>query len=195
MRRNLLLVGALGFTLLHGQALPSEQKQKVDDAVPVKAPAKPRRPRRMLVSNLAMRDGHPWHGSSYDTIPAANYAIAQMGKRTGAYEAVFSDDVEMFRPDRIKQFDAICFLNTVGVLFEDPELKEIATRLHRGRQGVRGDSRCHRDLRAVSQVRPVAAVRPDAGRDRERRTSLGRGDHDSEGGGPEEPAECRVSRR
>jgi type 1 glutamine amidotransferase len=47
-----------------------------------------------------------------------------MGKRTGAYEAVFSDDVEMLRPDRIKQFDAICFLNTVGVLFEDPELRK-----------------------------------------------------------------------
>jgi len=78
----------------------------------------------MLVSNLMMRDGHPWHGSSWDTIPAANYAIAQMGERTGAYEAVFSNDVEMFRPNRIKQFDAICFLNTVGVLFEDPELRK-----------------------------------------------------------------------
>ena len=128
MRRNLLLMGVLGFTLgctlLHGQALPSEQKQRVDNAIPVKAPAKPRRLRRMLVSNLMMRDGHPWHGSSYDTIPAANYAIGEMGKRTSAYEAVFSDDVEMFRPDRIKQSDAICFLNTVGVLFEDPELRK-----------------------------------------------------------------------
>jgi hypothetical protein len=73
MRRNLPLMGA-GVTLLQGQALPPEQKQKVDDAIPVKALAKPRRPRRMLVSNLMMRDGHPWHGSSYDTIQAANYA-------------------------------------------------------------------------------------------------------------------------
>lgn len=124
LRRNLLLVGALGFTLLHGQAPAPEQKQKVDDAVPAKAPAKPKRPRRMLVGNLATRDGHPWRGSSWATIPAADSAIAQMGKRTGAYEAVFSDDVEMFRPERIKQFDALCFLNTVGVLFEDPELKK-----------------------------------------------------------------------
>ena len=124
MRRNLLLMGALGFTLLHGQELPPEQKQKVNDAVPAKAPAKPKRPRRMLVSNLEMRDGHPWHGSSYATIPVNNYAIGLMGQRTGAYEAVFSDDVEMFRPERIKQFDAICFLNTGGVLFEDPELRK-----------------------------------------------------------------------
>jgi type 1 glutamine amidotransferase len=46
-----------------------------------------------------------------------------MGKVTGAYEAVFNDDIEMFRPANIKQFDAICFNNTVGVLFDDPELR------------------------------------------------------------------------
>jgi type 1 glutamine amidotransferase len=124
MRRNLLLVGALSLAFLGAQTLPPEQKQKVDSAIPAKAPAKPKRPRRMLVTNVEMRDGRPWRGSSHDTIPAANYAVEQMGKRTGAYEAVFSNDVEMFRPGRIKHFDAICFLNTVGVLFEDPELKK-----------------------------------------------------------------------
>ncbi|MBI4876846.1 MAG: ThuA domain-containing protein, partial [Acidobacteria bacterium] len=45
-------------------------------------------------------------------------------RRTGAFEAVFSNDVELFPPDKIKQFDAICFNNTQGVLFEDPELKK-----------------------------------------------------------------------
>ncbi|MGC9999397.1 MAG: ThuA domain-containing protein [Bryobacteraceae bacterium] len=138
MRHNLLFMGALGFTLLHGQALPPEQKQKVDDAVPAKAPAKPKKPRRMLVSNLEMRDGHPWHGSSYATIPVDNYAIGLMGQRTGAYEAVFSDDVEMFRPERIKQFDAICFLNTGGVLFEDPELRKSLLAFIAGGKGFVG---------------------------------------------------------
>ena len=46
-----------------------------------------------------------------------------MGKLTGAYEAVFSDDIEMFRPANIKQFDAICFNNTLGVLLDNPELR------------------------------------------------------------------------
>jgi type 1 glutamine amidotransferase len=52
-----------------------------------------------------------------------NYAIQQMGKATGAYQAVFNDDIEMFRPANIEQFDAICFNNTLGVLFDDPELR------------------------------------------------------------------------
>ena len=30
----------------------------------------------------------------------------------------------MFRPDKLRQFDALCFANTVGVLFEDPELRK-----------------------------------------------------------------------
>ena len=124
MGRDLLLLGALGVTLLPGQGLSPEQKQKVDEALPTKAQTRPRRPRRMLVLNLEMRDGQPWHGSSYATLPVADYAIEQLGKRTGAYEAVFSDDVELLRPNRIQRFDAICFLNTVGVLFEDPELKQ-----------------------------------------------------------------------
>jgi hypothetical protein len=136
--RSTILVGALALTLLRGQTLPPEQKQKVDDAIPVQAPAKPKRPRRMLVSNLEMRDGHPWRGSSHDTIPVANYAIGQMGIRTGAYEAVFSDDVEMFRPVRIKQFDAVCFLNTVGVLFEDAELKKSLLAFIAGGKGFVG---------------------------------------------------------
>ena len=89
-----------GAGVLWGQEMTSEQKAQVDAAIPGKAPAKPRKRRRMLVSNLSMRDGQPFRGSSYAVIPTANYAFEQMGKRTGAYEAVFSNDIEMFRPER-----------------------------------------------------------------------------------------------
>src|SRR5262245_15098620 len=104
--------------LLHGQDLQEDQKRRVDEALPQKPSAKAKKPRRMLVTNLSMRDGKPVRGSSYATIPVGNYAIDQLGKRTGAYEAIFSNDVEMFRPARIREFDALCFQNTVGVLFE-----------------------------------------------------------------------------
>lgn len=118
-------IAALAFVpLLHGQLLSPEQKRQVDAAIPQEAPARPKTPRRILVSNLAMRDGRPFRGSSDATNPIVNYAIEQIGKRTGAYEAVFNNDVEMFRPDKLKQFDALCFANTVGVLFEDPELRK-----------------------------------------------------------------------
>lgn len=102
--------------------LTQEEIARIDAATPKRARAKPKKPRKMLVSNLAMRDGRVVRG--HPSIPHGNYAIEQMGKRTGAYEVVFSDDIEMFRPGVIDQFDAICFNNTVGVLFDDPELRE-----------------------------------------------------------------------
>ncbi len=118
---------------LQGQEIQPDQKARIDAAVPRKAQAKPKQPRRLLVTNLSMRDGKPVRGSSAATIPPGNYAIQQMGRVTGAYEAVFSDDIEMFRPANIKQFDAICFNNTLGVLFDDPELEGLAARLRRER--------------------------------------------------------------
>jgi uncharacterized protein len=121
---QICMVMALCCAPLQGQELQVEQKARVDEAVPRKAPAKPRQPRRILVTNLSIRDGKPVRGSSYATIAVGNYAIEQMGKLTGAYEAVFNDDIEMFRPANLKQFDAICFNNTVGVLFDDAELRK-----------------------------------------------------------------------
>ncbi len=110
--------------LLAGREPSAAEKAQVEAAAPEKAPARVRKPRRMLVMNLAMRNGKPFKGSSDDAIPAANYAFRLMGKRTGAYEAVFSNDVELLRPGSIRQFDAICFLNTVGVLFDDAALRQ-----------------------------------------------------------------------
>ena len=77
----------------HGQELQSDQKERVDAAIPRKAPERPRQPRRLLVTNLSMRDGKPFRGSSAATVPVGNYAIEQIGKVTGAYQAVFNDDI------------------------------------------------------------------------------------------------------
>jgi type 1 glutamine amidotransferase len=108
----------------------------VEAAIPAKAPARPKKPRRLLVTNFAKVNDRVVRG--HPSIPAANYAIELMGKRTGAFEAVFSNDVEMFRPDKIKQFDAICFNNSQGVLFEDPELKKSLLDFVTGGHGVVG---------------------------------------------------------
>ena len=125
-KRILLLFSGVGLcaSLVCGQQpqLTPEQKQQIEAAIPKKAPGRPGKSRRLLVTNLAKNGDRVIRG--HPAIPAGNYAIELMGKRTGAFEAVFSDDVEMFRPDKIRQFDAICFNNTQGVLFDDPELKK-----------------------------------------------------------------------
>ncbi len=97
-------------------------RQKIEQAIPATPAAVPQKPRKLLVVTLNMRDGKPSGG--HPSIPYGNYAIELMGRRTGAYQAVFSNDIAIFRPENLKQFDAICFNNTVGVLFDDPELRQ-----------------------------------------------------------------------
>lgn len=120
-----LAVLVLSARVANAQTIAPEQKQAIDAALAsVTAPAKPAQPRVVLVSNLQIRNGKPWQAPSYPHVVAQNYAIEEMGRRTGAYSVVFSDDVEMFRPDKIRQFDAIIFNNTSGVLTEDAQLRE-----------------------------------------------------------------------
>jgi type 1 glutamine amidotransferase len=118
------------------QQLTPDQKQRVEAALPAKALVPPKKPRRLLVTSLAKVNdrlvrGHP-------SIPAATYAIEQMGNRTGAWETVFSNDIEMFRPDQIRQFDAVCFNNSQGVLWDDAERKQSLLDFVRSGHGLIG---------------------------------------------------------
>jgi hypothetical protein len=125
MTKRIFVLSLLAFLApLYGQGLTPEQKKPIDDAMPKAAPAMPQKPRRVLVSTLNVRRGSVRLGErEHSSIPYGNYAIEQLGKRTGAYEAVFNNDIAMFKPGVIDQFDAILFLNTVGVLFDDKELR------------------------------------------------------------------------
>lgn len=106
-----------------GQAQISEQeRQQIEQALPKECAVAPKKTRRLLVVTLNVRDGKVTKG--HPSIPCGNQAIVRMGQTTGAYQTVISNDVEMFRPERIKAFDAICFNNTVGVLVDDPQLRQ-----------------------------------------------------------------------
>ena len=83
------------------QNFTPEQRRLIDAALPLQAPAQPARPRRLLVMNLQMRDGALTKGPSNFALPAQNYALEQMGQRTGAYAVTVSDDVNLFRPGTI----------------------------------------------------------------------------------------------
>jgi type 1 glutamine amidotransferase/sugar phosphate isomerase/epimerase len=104
------------------ERLTPEERRDVEAALPAEAPAKPRKPRKLLVIDLNVAYGGVNGG--HRSIPAANLAIGQMGKRTGAYEAIFSNDVANLKYDKIRQFDAVFLNNTVGTLFVDPEVRE-----------------------------------------------------------------------
>jgi type 1 glutamine amidotransferase len=79
-----------------------EQVKQIEAAAPDAAPAKPAKPRKVLVW------GHSW---THLPNPFAEKAIEILGKKTGAFTAVVSDDPRLLLPDRIVAFDALVLNN------------------------------------------------------------------------------------
>ncbi len=115
------------------ERLSPEDRERIEAALPKEAQAKPQKPRKLLVLDLNIAYG------GHRSIPAENFALAQMGKETGAYEAVFSNDLENLKYPAIKQFDAIYLNNTVGMIFVDPAVRNGLLRFVREGGGLGGN--------------------------------------------------------
>jgi hypothetical protein len=63
-------------------------------------------------------------GPHRNTIRTAQQVFKLLGEKTGAFEAVVSDDLANFEPDKLKQFDAVIFANTTGEVFCRPADKD-----------------------------------------------------------------------
>ncbi|MEM7145059.1 MAG: ThuA domain-containing protein [Verrucomicrobiota bacterium] len=101
-------------------ALPKvtdEQKASVAAALPQKATAKPKSPRKILVF-------YRCEGFIHKSIPAGNHALAELGKQTGAFEVDLADTYDVFTPENLEQYDAILFNNTTHLKFDDPAHRE-----------------------------------------------------------------------
>jgi type 1 glutamine amidotransferase len=114
--------------------LTVEEVQKIENAVPKQATVKSAKPRKLLVFWLC-------EGFFHKSIPLVNKAIVQMGKTTGAYETVVTNDMSIFKPENLRQFDAICFNNTTGLKFnpkKTPELCKSLMDFVKGGKGIAG---------------------------------------------------------
>jgi len=95
------------------RAVTEEEIAKITAALPSK-PVVEAKPRKMLVF---WRCEGFFHGS----IPVVNKAMEMMGKKTGVYDVVITDDYSVFTPEKLKEFDAVCLNNTVGLKFNPQE--------------------------------------------------------------------------
>jgi type 1 glutamine amidotransferase len=123
-----------GFTLAARDEAAGEsgERRRIEAALPAKAPATPRRPRKLLIFDLNV--GYGGHAS----IRTANLAFTMMGAKTGAFETVISRDPSIFKPESLRQFDAVFFNNTVGNCFEDPALRQSLVEFVYGGGGLMG---------------------------------------------------------
>jgi type 1 glutamine amidotransferase len=112
--------------------LPQEIKAGIEQAVPTKASATPKKPRKLLILDENV------NAYVHNTIPHGNYALQMMAKHTGAFEPVFSNDLNNLKYPKIKEFDAI-FLNSAGgMIFVAPEIRESLLRYVREGGGLAG---------------------------------------------------------
>jgi hypothetical protein len=104
---------------------------KIEAAVPDEATAKPAKARKILVFWLCK-------GWFHECIPVANKAIELMGRKTGAFDAVFSDDMNVFDANKLAEFDAIIFNNTTKLEFNEPGQRQALMDFVKGGKGIIG---------------------------------------------------------
>jgi type 1 glutamine amidotransferase len=83
-------------------------------ALPDKAPARPKQPRKVLVLAKAS-------GFVHSSIPLAARTVGEMGKKTGAWSTTVSYDSAVITTDNLKQYDAIFLASTTGAFLDDPD--------------------------------------------------------------------------
>jgi len=116
MRRAMLSVGFLAvagwfwFSTAARADVPPDQIAKVTKAAPEKATAEPAQKRKVLAFTKAL-------GFVHSSIPLCAKTVEILGNKSGAWETVTSNDLAMFEPDSLKQFDAVFMCSTTGEVF------------------------------------------------------------------------------
>ena len=109
----------------------AEEMIKVEAVVPQTAPAKPQKARKLLIFTLAK-------GFVHDSIPLAAQTFTLMGKKTGAYETVVTDDPQAFAPEKLECFDAVLMDSTTGTPLADKALQQSLLAFVKSGKGIAG---------------------------------------------------------
>jgi len=96
----------------------AEQIAKMRAAAPKQARVKPEKGRKLLVFSLS------W-GFKHTSIPYGKKAIQILGEESKAFETTLSDDIRMFEPESLKQYDAVFFNNTNNEIFLPEEMDKL----------------------------------------------------------------------
>ena len=96
---------------------PPGAAEKISAALPDTPFAKPEKLRKVLVFSKT-------NGFRHGSIATGKLALTEMGRKTGAFEAVISDDLAEFEAEHLKKYDAVCFLSTTMNVFS-PHPKEL----------------------------------------------------------------------
>lgn len=120
---------------------PPGAAEKIAKVLPQEPYAKPEKPRKLLVFSKT-------NGFRHASIATGKLMLEELGRRTGAFETVISDDLEQFELPNLEQYDAVCFLSTTMNVFS-PHPKEMEKLSDADKQAARErDARLKENLMA-----------------------------------------------
>ncbi|MBI9016261.1 MAG: ThuA domain-containing protein [Phycisphaerae bacterium] len=129
---KIILILAFIFTTnsIANAAVSADELAKIQKAAPAKAPAKPATARKLLIFSKC-------NGYRHGSIPYVTAAIEIMGKKTGAYTTAVSEDMNVFAPEYLNGYDAVCFNNTTMLTFT-PSQRQALMSFVKGGKGIVG---------------------------------------------------------
>jgi hypothetical protein len=119
MRRILpaaIVVLLLAGTQVRAQAANKDHVDRMMAAAPLKPIVAPKKARKLLIFTLAK-------GFKHSTIPLAAESIKHLGEKTKAWTSVISEDPQVFKPQSLAAFDAVCFDQCTGDPFTEKDLQ------------------------------------------------------------------------
>jgi type 1 glutamine amidotransferase len=145
---------------------PQNQVPKPEDvaamvaALPDKAPAAPKKPRRVLVLGRAA-------GFVHSSIPLAARTIEEMGRKTGAWSTTITYDAADITAQNLAGYDAIFLASTTGHFLDDPRdaaataaRRQALLEFVRGGKGIAG---IHAATDSYHQAVPPPGAPPTGG--------------------------------
>jgi type 1 glutamine amidotransferase len=99
---------------LYAEKIPDGAAEKITLAIPDQSYAKPEKPRRLLVFSRT-------NGFRHASIVTGKVSLAEMGRKTGAFETVITEELDEFEAGNLAKYDAVCFLSTTMNVFAPPK--------------------------------------------------------------------------
>lgn len=115
VRFSLLAAVALSLDSTAAEQAPPGALENIRQSIPDQPFAKPGKPRKLLVFSRT-------NGFRHASIATGKLCLTEMGRKTGAYETVVSEELDVFESAVLETFDAVCFLSpTMNVFSPKPE--------------------------------------------------------------------------
>ena len=146
-----LIFASLGSAVGQLKKIPQDVIDKIAAALPEKAPAQPKKPRKVLLFSKT-------NGFRHGSISVGVKSLTMLGEKTGAFTAEHSEDEAVFAPKNLQKYDLVIMVNTTGEIFRPRGGQFIAVDDRKWRAEFVGHSRNEQTLGPIGFIQFLIAL-------------------------------------